>query len=95
MAKRRFAVTLESIIILDLDERIIELVDGNWREMYDPYTKTPEDIACYVAHDMYRFRYGLSHVDGFVGADDSMATIYDSWIEDLSATEGGPGDGCW
>ena len=74
--------------ILQLDQRVIDAVDDNWREVLYPL-HTPADIARHICYNMVENRLSLSRMDGWADMDDSMAKILE-WPDfdfDMEARE--------
>jgi hypothetical protein len=76
---RKFRVEFEDgkEIILFLNERVIDVVDDEWRSLlYD--LKTPEDIAAHVAYNLVINRISLNKMDGW--ADQPKENASFDWV---------------
>ena len=73
---------------LELDQKVIDHVDDEWRSFFWDYT-TPEQIAAHICANMVDNHISLSQMDGWADMDNSMAKML-NWPEfdwDLSAKE--------
>src|SRR4030042_1596681 len=62
---------------IELDERVIEVVDDAWRaDLYDLYT--PEDIAAHIAYNMVVNGLKLSEMDGWADMPDEYARMIET-----------------
>jgi hypothetical protein len=83
---RKFKVEFRGSISIELDERVINAVNEEWRSsFYD--LNTPEDIAAHIAYNMAFNRLPLSHLDGWADMPDSKANIGSSMEIDIEDTE--------
>ena len=79
--KRKFNVKFEldgwevSNGIIELDQKVIDVVDDEWRkELYSSLT-TPEKIAAHIAYGMCIHNANLTSMDGWADLDNSFAKI--------------------
>lgn len=92
--KRTFEVTFElndeeiSEGIIELDQKVIDQVDDEWRSFFYKSIDTPEKIASMIARCMCVFNSSLSDIDGFADLDDSMAKMIDwpTGLDDFMVT---------
>ena len=79
MGKRKFIVSMNFAVPIELDDHVIEVVDDEWRKsLYDLHT--PEDIAQHIAYNMVVNHAQLSMLDGWADQPDSNAEIgYINW----------------
>jgi hypothetical protein len=80
MGKRYFEVEfwhnydLFSTGTLELDDRVIDVVDDEWRsKLYD--LRTPEDIAEHIAYNLVINGIGLSRMDGWADQPNENARM--------------------
>jgi hypothetical protein len=73
--KRRFVVELSAEAVIDIDEAIINSVDDEWRKQLYKDVKTPEDIAEYIAYNIFVNNLKLSHIEGFADQPDENIEI--------------------
>mgnify|MGYP001340642352 CR=1 FL=1 len=59
---------------LELDDAVINNVDGSWREMFYDFT-TPQQIAEHIAFNMIVNDLTLSQIDGFANLFDDLANL--------------------
>jgi hypothetical protein len=75
MSKRRFSITFEVKAEIELDDRVIDVVDDEWRaSLYDLHT--PEDIAEMIGRCLVK-GWRLSSLDGWADQPDSNAILLD------------------
>lgn len=87
MSKRRFRVILHcDDIVIELDERVIDVVDDEWRNHLYQLT-TPEEIAAHVAYNLVVNKWRLSTLDGWADQPDSNARIVDTGEWDVTTDE--------
>lgn len=71
---KTYDVDLEVYVTVALDQRVIDVVDDEWRSMfYD--LRTPQEIAEHIAYNMARHGSRLSHLDGFANLPDDWAKL--------------------
>ena len=87
MPKFRFTITEETTYNLELDQRVIDAVDDEWRaSMYD--LTTPEEIAAHIGRN-YHNGLRLSSMDGWANMPnhflrvDKIDTLEDYWTEEM------------
>ncbi len=80
--KRKFEVKIEcnygdlDTAVIELDQRVIDAVDDEWRSMFYPLY-TPEDIAEHIAYNIVVNHARLTQLDGWADLSDDMARIID------------------
>ena len=80
MSKRSFQVTFRFEVEIELDDKVIDVVDDEWRsQLYDLYT--PEDIAEHIAFNLVINQWGLSTLDGWADQPDENAKLIDDGRE--------------
>ena len=92
--KRKFRVTFEldgneiDDGVIELDQRVIDQVDDEWRSFFYPSIKTPEQIASIIARCMCVFNSKLSDLDGFADLSNDMAQMieYPQGLDDFDVT---------
>jgi hypothetical protein len=78
--KRIFEVKIEcnyddlDTVIIELDQKVIDVVDNEWRSMFYPLF-TPEDIAEHIAYNLVVNKAKLTYLDGWANLSDDMAKI--------------------
>ena len=83
---RSFLVEFSGEVYIDLDEKVIDVVDDKWREkLYDLHT--PEDIAKHIAYNMVFNKWPLSSLDGWADQPNENAQITEVDIYGLEAQE--------
>jgi hypothetical protein len=77
-AKRRFRVDFgdRGNVIVELDEKVISVVDDKWRS-YLYNLRTPEEIAAHVAYNLAEGSR-LSRLDGWADQPDENARIIEN-----------------
>ena len=76
MSKRRFEVSFAFDAIIELDDKVIDVVDDEWRsQLYDLHT--PEDIAEHIAFNLVINCGRLSMLDGWADQPDDNAEMID------------------
>ena len=80
--RRQFRVEITRTLLLDIDERLIESVDAEWRSQFYPLYSATE-IAEHIGYNLARGAR-LSQLDGFADQKDDAVTI----VEDDSDTSG-------
>jgi len=81
MSKRRFEVLFEidgdeiTSGILELDQKVIDVVDDEWRsQLYDLHT--PEEIAAHIGYNLMRsWSCKLTSLDGWADLTDDLAKV--------------------
>jgi Ser-tRNA(Ala) deacylase AlaX len=72
--KHRFEVQFEGTAIIELDDKVISVVDDEWRsQLYDLHT--PVDIAEHIAYNLVINGVGLSNLDGWADQENDNAKI--------------------
>ena len=78
--RRKFEVEIEcnygdlDTAIIELDQRVIDAVDDEWRSMfYSLYT--PEEVAEHIAYNLIVNKARLTQLDGWADLSDDMAII--------------------
>lgn len=71
---RKFEVELRQTVTIELDERVFQEVDEEWRTTFFNL-RTPEEIARHVALNMTIRDCRLSEVEGFLLLDDTLVTL--------------------
>ena len=61
--------------VIEIDQRVIDQVDDEWRSFFYPSVDTPERVAEMVAYNLVVNNNSLSHIDGFADLDDDMARM--------------------
>jgi|WetSurMetagenome_2_1015567.scaffolds.fasta_scaffold1711879_2 hypothetical protein len=83
---RRFEIEIHGTAIIELDEKVIDVVDDVWRsQLYDLYT--PEEIAAHVAFNMIVNHLQLSSMDGWADQPSKNATLVRDPEFDLECKE--------
>jgi len=80
--KRQFYVDFgdRGDVIIELDEKVISVVDDEWRaSLYDLHT--PEEIAAHIAFNLVEGSC-LSRLDGWADQPDENARIIENNIND-------------
>jgi hypothetical protein len=83
---RKFRITYTSEIEVELDKKVIDVVDDEWRSVfYNLFT--PEDIAEHIGMNMADGLI-LTQLDGFADLENGMARIvtndtYDVEVEEI------------
>ena len=91
MAKKKFEIIIWGRTVIELDDRVIDAVDDEWREhLYN--LNTPEDIAEHIAYNLVINNARLTMLDGWADQDDSYAKVletdWDDWdTEDITSKE--------
>ena len=86
MGKRRFEIRLDGLVEIELDDRVIDVVDDDWRaSLYSLHT--PEQIAEHIAYNMVINKWGLSVLDGWADQPDENARVIPGGDWDMDATE--------
>ena len=86
MGKRKFEIEIQASAVIELDDRVIDVVDDEWRsQLYDLYT--PEDIAKHIAYNLLVNKWELSTLDGWTDQPDENAKVIDSPDWFISAVE--------
>jgi len=68
-----------------LDQSVIDSVDDEWRSVFYPSVRTPEDIAAFIAGNMVRWNLELSKLEGFMMPDELVEIIsYPALYDDYS-----------
>jgi hypothetical protein len=84
--KRIFEVTYTKTILLELDDKVIDAVDDEWREeLYNLHT--PEEIAEMIGRCKILFDSNLSSLDGWADQPDENARLIETIDEDTEAEE--------
>jgi len=83
---KKFAVVFEVTAEIELDEKVISVVDDEWRSMLYPL-HSEKDIAEHIAYNFVRNRASLSRLDGWADQPDSNANlISEEWeLEEVRA----------
>lgn len=77
---RKFEVEIIGSVTIELDEKVIDAVDDNWRSsIYN--LKTPEEIAAHIAYNFVVNGATLSRLDGWADQTDDLARITDEDLE--------------
>ena len=80
MSKRKFEVAFAFDVIIELDDKVIDVVDDEWRsQLYDLHT--PEDIAEHIAFNLVINKWRLSSLDGWADQPDENAKMVDDGRE--------------
>ena len=76
MAKRKFEVSFEGTAIIELDDKVIDVVDDEWRKQLYAL-QTPNEIAAHVGYNLVVNCAQLTQLDGWAGSDmrDDMAKV--------------------
>lgn len=84
---RTFVIQIEGTATIQLDEKVIDVVDDEWRSMlYDLHT--PEEIAHHIAYNLIFNRANLTMLDGWADLEDHMAQVAETdWEEDWEVKE--------
>lgn len=89
MGKRIFEIEIQATAIIELDDRVIDVVDDEWRsQLYDLFT--PEDIAKHIAYNLLINKWGLSTLDGWADQPDENAKVIDEpdwWFPSVEEIE--------
>jgi hypothetical protein len=93
--KRKFAVEFdgaggyEGTAIIELDQKVIDVVDDDWRKhLYQLHT--PEEIAEHIAYNLIVNNIPLTLMDGWADLSDDMARVVeypDEVFDELEARE--------
>ena len=67
--KRKFEVELRSFVDIEIDEKVINTIDEEWRQHLYNLT-SPEEIACHIAYNLVFNNAKLSDLDGFADQND-------------------------
>lgn len=77
MGKRLFNIELHSAVTVELDDAVINAVDGDWRSsLYNLHTA--EEIAGHVGYNLVVNGVGLSSMDGWADQNDDNARLLSS-----------------
>ena len=60
---------------IELNDKVIEAVDNEWRDTFYPDLKTPQQIAEHIAYNIIINNTELSELDGFANFLNSFAVI--------------------
>ena len=71
---KKFAVVFEVTVEIELDEKVISVVDDAWRDVLYPL-HSEEDIAEHIAYNLARNNARLSQLDGWADQPDSNANL--------------------
>lgn len=82
---KRFVVTVEQTVVLELDQRVLDAVDDEWRAMLFPLY-TDEQIAEHIAFNMIVNQIPLTSIDGFADQSDDRARSLGQVDTEVSAT---------
>lgn len=85
---RRFEIDMgwDSYAVIDLHEKVIDVVDDQWRSMlYDLHT--PEEIAGHIAWNLIVNNATLTMLDGWADLSNDMAKIVDIEWSDWKVKE--------
>jgi hypothetical protein len=63
--RRRFTVIFTGSIVIDLDQKVIDAVDDEWRAQMYGDVHTPEDIASHIGWNVAVNGCTLTQIDGF------------------------------
>jgi len=61
--------------VIELDQKVIDQVDDEWRSFFYPSMDTPERVAEMIAYNLVVNNTSLSGIDGFADLDDDMARM--------------------
>lgn len=82
---RKFDIEISGTCTLELDEKVIDAVDDDWRAHIYKLV-TPEEIAQHIAYNFVVNGARLSQLDGWADQPDERARLTDEDIE-FEATE--------
>lgn len=71
---RKFEVTIEITVLVELEDAVIEAVDDEWRSVFYSL-HTPEAIAGHIAYNLAVNRWPLSSLDGWADQPDKNAKL--------------------
>ncbi len=74
MTKRKFEVEVSTLVVVELDERVIDQVDDEWKGMFYQL-HTPEDVAEHICYNLLVNRTSLSWLDGWADVPDNLAKL--------------------
>lgn len=80
----KFRITVTQTAILELDQRVIDAVDDEWRNTFY-HLEDATDIARMIGRCMLLYGSKLSHLDGWADLPDEYAEL--SCIDDESDAE--------
>jgi len=83
---RKFRVTFEGSVDIELADQVIDVVDDGWRKLFYPLY-TPEEIAGHIAYNLAINRTELSHLDGWADQPDENAKIISSLDMEIADIE--------
>jgi hypothetical protein len=84
MSKRTFSVRFDGEFTVELDQKLIDAIDDDWRKTFYEDVRTPEDIAEHIAFACVVRGFRFSQLDGFNGLPE--AKLHEGEWE-LEATE--------
>lgn len=61
--------------IIELDDKVIQAVDDEWRSVFYPSLNTPYKIAEHIAYNMIVNDLKLSQIDGFANLPDDYVRL--------------------
>jgi len=70
----KFTVTLTTEVEIDLDQKVIDQVDDEWRSMFYNL-HTPEDIAEHIGFNLVVNNASLTMLDGWADLSDDMVRV--------------------
>ena len=80
--KRRFRLELTCYLDIDVDQRVIDAVDDEWRSVFYRNIVTPEDVAMHIGSNRVRNHAGLNMLDGFANLPpDLVRVVAEDWDE--------------
>ena len=74
MGKRKFEIEITGTVEMELDDRVIDVVNDEWRS-YLYNLRTPEEIAEHIAFNLVANSGRLSMLDGWADQPDQNARI--------------------
>lgn len=83
MAKRKFELSFQVHVDLEIDDSVIQSVlETDWRQQFYDHIRTPEQVAEHVVFNMLQGR-SLSSLDGFADqSDDAAQLLLPDWVLD-------------
>ncbi|MCK9543758.1 MAG: hypothetical protein M0R03_17195 [Novosphingobium sp.] len=84
--KRQFRIKFEGEAIIEIDQKIIDVVDDEWRKHLYNLT-TPLDIAEHIGYNLVINNASLSRLDGWADQTDDLAKIIEEPEWDMDVKE--------
>jgi len=86
MAKRKFEVTFTGTAVIEIDDKVIDAVDFDWKKTFYNLT-SDKQIAEHVAYNLVINDSNIADLDGFADQEEDSAKLIENVSWDIETTE--------